>query len=168
MPIENQLLLFTASNVHFTTHYAGKSVKAIRGSSVNFTWRFNGSFRFIKWGFMSPDDQGQVLPANVLVSVRGSDGTVTLSGPSSYSRRVRGSWDGQTSPGQVIFKLSSIKMQDDRLFGCNIEPRNLAARKAIDTVQLIVIGEYYNKKPYGDQILKHRQFSPNLASVEIE
>lgn len=141
---DNQPLLFAASQVNFTTRYVGKSIKALSGSSLNFTWTFNGSFRFIKWGFMSEDDQGQILPANVLVTVAGRDGSVTLSLPSSYSGRASGSWDGRTSPGQVIFTLSSIKIQDDRLFGCHINPVNLADSIVIDTVLLVVIGEYHN------------------------
>lgn len=142
IPGENQPLFFAASQVNFTTRYAGKNIKAIRGSPVNFTWTFSGSFRFIKWGFVSPVDQGQIPPANVLVTVDGRDGSVVLSVPSSYSGRVNGSWDGQTSPGQVIFTLSSIKIEDDRVFGCHIRPVNLADSIVIDTVRLAVIGEY--------------------------
>lgn len=93
---------------------------------------------------MSEDDQGQILPANVLVTVAGRDGSVALSLPSSYSGRVIASWDGRTSPGRVIFSLSAIKIQDDRLFGCHINPVNLADSIVIDTVLLVVIGEYHN------------------------
>ncbi|XP_078379918.1 uncharacterized protein LOC144662841 [Oculina patagonica] len=134
-----QILPQTASQVNFTTRYAGKNIKAIRGSSVNFTWTFSGSFRFIKWGFVSPVDQGQIPPANVLVTVDGRDGSAVLSVPSSYSGRVSGIWDRQTSPGQVIFTLSSIKIADDRVFGCHIRPVNLADSIVIDTVHLVVI-----------------------------
>ncbi|KAL9964796.1 hypothetical protein ACROYT_G028483 [Oculina patagonica] len=103
------------------------------------------SFRFIKWGFVSPVDQGQIPPANVLVTVDGRDGSVVLSVPSSYSGRVSGSWDRQTSPGQVTFTLSSIMIADDRVFGCHIRPVNLADSIVIDTVRLAVIGNDCNK-----------------------
>ncbi|KAL9964784.1 hypothetical protein ACROYT_G028469 [Oculina patagonica] len=148
IPDENQPLLFAASQVNFTTRYAGKNIKAIRGSSVNFTWTFSGSFRFIKWGFVSPVDQGQIPPANVLVTVDGRDGSAVLSVPSSYSGRVSGIWDRQTSPGQVIFTLSSIKIADDRVFGCHIRPVNLADSIVIDTVHLVVIGSDCEKRTF--------------------
>ena len=93
---------------------------------------------------MSSSVQNEIASNKVLVTVQKNDGSVVLSVPSSYSGRVSGSWDGQTSPGQVSFTLRSIRIQDDRLFGCHINPASLADNIVIDYLRLVVVGECHS------------------------
>ena len=107
------------------------------GSSVNFTWRFSGDVLSVNWGLTK---DGKAFEAK-LVSLGKSGSILVPDVPPEYSTRVSGTRSGDASSGQVIFTLSSITKDDERSFGCNIEPANPSYNPAFDPVELVVNGE---------------------------
>jgi len=109
----------------------------VLGSSVNFTWAFQGGIiDRVEWGtkhdrFVSIKD--------VLISIDKLQIITTIKN-SPYSGRVGGDWNG-SSPGQVTFTLGSIQKADERFYVCQLSPESLAAQPAYDSVQLIVVGK---------------------------
>ena len=125
------------ASIQFISSYAGSNVTAVLGSSINFTWTFKGDFDFIRFGFMSSQNQQNIN--DQLVSIT-KDGTVTVK--PLDAGRIKGSWNGQNNPGLVTFTLSSIQIQDSRLYGCRITPSNIAASAVVDPVNLVVVGKH--------------------------
>ena len=125
------------ASIQFISSYAGSNVTAVLGSSINFTWAFKGDFDFIHFGFMTSQNQQNVN--DQLVSIT-NDGTVTVK--PLIAGRMNGSWNGQNNPGLVTFTLSSIQMQDSRLYGCRIVPSSIVADDVFDSVNLVVVGKH--------------------------
>ena len=106
----------------------------VLGSSVNFTWAFDGgNIDRVEWG--TKDDHA-VSIKDVLVSIDKLQIITTIRNP-PYSGRVSGDWDG-SSPGQATFTLNSIQKADERFYVCKLTPDNVAAPFLSDTVQLII------------------------------
>ena len=130
-------LHFLGGQISFTSKYDGKTVKGLLGSSINFTWSFTGDIKRVAWGIKRAglptlEDNGVLvsLAKNGLVS-----GTVV---PSVYIGRVEGT--GNSSFGQVIFTLSSIRKSDERFYGCEITPTDSFEARRFDSVYLAVEG----------------------------
>lgn len=112
-------------------------VTGILGSSVNFTWVFNGgNVDSVQWGIKR---DGFLTFQQLLVTVR-KDTTSTITSDPLYSRRVSGAWDG-SSPGQATFTLNSIQTGDERLYICRLGPESLLELPVYDSVQLLVGGK---------------------------
>ena len=110
------------------------------GSSVNFTWSFSGDVDRVTWG-LKRDGSNYIAYNGVLVSLDKS-GSISLSIPQAYNGRVSGNLSGDSSSGQVIFTLKSITKDDERYFGCQIEPADpLNGNSVFDPVLLVVNGE---------------------------
>ena len=109
-------------------------VTGLLGSSVNFTWVFNGgNVSSVQWGikhyvFLNVQE--------LLVTVH-KDKTSTITSNPLYSRRVSGAWDGD-SPGQATFTLNSIQKADEWLYMCRLVPESFIAPPVYDSVQLLV------------------------------
>ena len=109
----------------------------VLGSSVNFTWAFDGgNIDRVEWG--TKDDHA-VSIKDVLVSIDKLQIITTIRNP-PYSGRVSGDWDG-SSPGQATFTLNSIQKADERFYVCMLSPENVFVQSAYDTVQLTVVGK---------------------------
>ena len=109
----------------------------VLGSSVNFTWAFDGgNIDRVEWG--TKYDHA-VSIKDVLVSIDKLQKVTTTRNP-PYSGRVSGDWDG-SSPGQATFTLNSVKKADERFYVCILSPESLFAQPAYDTVQLTVVGK---------------------------
>ena len=120
--------------LQFTSPFNGIKVTGVLGSSVNFTWAFDGgNIDRVEWG--TKDDHA-VSIKDVLVSIDKLQIITTIRNP-PYSGRVSGDWDG-SSPGQATFTLNSIQKTDERFYVCKLVPRNIAAPDVYDTVQLII------------------------------
>ena len=112
------------------------------GSSVNFTWKFSGGsngVRSISWGLKSTTGDG-FINNGILVTIDplGSNPTVV------NNARASGSVSGNQFSGQVTFTLSSIKRDDERLYGCKLTPASNFETADFASVQLVVKGELYN------------------------
>ena len=108
------------------------------GSSVNFTWSFNGDVNSVYWGLKIDGAIG--LKNNGVLACLGKNGSLTVTVPSAYSGRVSGR--GDASSGQVIFTLSQIKRSDEKFYGCLISPTDVFGLQKFDFVYLAVKGEY--------------------------
>lgn len=127
------------AQIGFTFKYDGKTVTAIVGSSVNFTWTFTGDVDTIDWG-LKKTGVDDIADNGVLVSLSKS-GPVSVAVPPAYNGRV--SRRGDVSSGQVIFTLTSIKEGDGRFYGCRIKPTDVFSDvNQFDPVYLEVKGEY--------------------------
>ena len=123
--------------LQFTSPFNGIKVTGVLGSSVNFSWAFDGgNIDRVEWG--TKYDHA-VSIKDVLVSIDKLQTISTIQNP-PYSGRVSGDWDG-SSPGQVTFTLNSIKKTDERFYVCRLSPESLLAQSAYDTVQLTVVGK---------------------------
>ena len=123
--------------LQFNLPFNGTKVTGVLGSSVNFTWAFNGgSIRKVEWGTKRDHVVGF---KDVLVTIDKLQTITTIQSP-PYSGRVSGDWDG-SSPGQATFTLNSIKKADERFYVCILSPESLLAQPAYDTVQLTVVGK---------------------------
>ena len=120
--------------LQFNLPFNGTKVTGVLGSSVNFTWAFNGgSIRKVEWG----TERDHVVGfKDVLVTIDKLQTITTIQSP-PYSGRVSGDWDG-SSPGQATFTLNSIQKADERFYVCKLTPDNVAAPFLSDTVQLII------------------------------
>ena len=120
--------------VQFTSPFNGIKVTGVLGSSVNFTWAFNGgSIVRVDWG----TERDHAVGINdILVSIDKVQTITTIQNP-PYSGRVSGDWDG-SSPGQATFTLNSIQKTDERFYVCKLVRYNIAVPLVYDTVQLII------------------------------
>lgn len=107
------------------------------GSSLNFTWTFTGNLKLANWGTKRSIDD-EIDDLLVSLSIRGLE---SVNVPPLYDGRVTGSWDGKTNPGRVVYTLTSLQKEDNKIFVCKITPVDLLARALYDTFQLIVIGK---------------------------
>ena len=86
------------------------------GSSVIFTWSFSGGVRFVLRG-VKKNDENTFVSNGILVSLDKSGNQFPLpSIPAGYLGCLSGSHSGS----QAIFTLNSIKISDDRFYGCRI------------------------------------------------
>lgn len=131
-------LSFSAGRITFTSKYDGKTVTSLVGSSVNFAWSFRGDVKRVTWGLKKGGAIG-FENNGVLVSL-GKSGSLPVTVPSVYNGRVSGS--GNASSDWVIFTLSSIRIRDERFYGCRIDPTDDFGLQHFDSVYLEVKGEY--------------------------
>ncbi len=122
----------------FTSKYVGKTVSGLVGSSVNFTWSFSGDVDKVIWG-LTNDAAHNLLSNGVLVSL-GKGGPISVSVPQAYIGRVSGSRSGDASSGQAIFTLRSITNDDEKSFGCQLQPASPTGSTVLDSVHLVVEG----------------------------
>ena len=117
--------------------FNGRKVTGVLGSSVNFTWAFNGgNVDRIVWGTKK---KGAAAIEDVLVSIDKLQTITTIyNGP--YRGRVSGNWDG-SSPGQATFILNSVQKPDERFYVCTLTPESILGQLVQDTFQLIVVGK---------------------------
>ena len=101
------------------------------GSSVNFTWSFYGDVGTVNWG----------LPNAAVNSIKTILVSITKAGKvAANNGRVSGSRTGDSSSGQVIFTLSNIRQDDERLYLCQIKPPTPGSNK-VDTVKFVAQSE---------------------------
>jgi len=112
-------------------------VTGVLGSSVNFTWAFQGgNVDRVEWG---TKQDGSVNIKDVLVSIDKFQPIPIIHNP-PYTGRVSGNWNG-SSPGQVTFALHSVQKADERFYVCKLSLESIAAQPVYDTVQLLVVGK---------------------------
>ena len=117
--------------------FNGKKVTGVLGSSVNFTWAFNGgNVDRIDWGTKK---KGVAVIEDVLVSIDKLQ-TITTINNGPYRGRVSGNWDGR-SPGHATFILNSIQKADEKFYVCKLTPESVVEQPVQDTVQLLVVGK---------------------------
>ena len=122
--------------LQFNSPFNGRKLTGVLGSSVNFTWAFQGGdIDRVIWG---TKHDGALSIKDFLVSIYKFQ-TITFTQTPSYRGRVSGEWDGG-SPGQATFTLNSIQKADERFYVCELVPESLGAQFVYDTVQLIVVG----------------------------
>lgn len=125
-----------SAGVSFTSPFGGSNLTAGVGSSLNFSWTFQGDFKLITFTFLASPDQINIQGKDKLLVIEKS-GKVSVN--QSYAGRLMGSWNNQRNPGEVMFSLSSIQAQDGRLYGCHIQPPELWESPVVDPVNLVVI-----------------------------
>ena len=117
--------------------FNGKKVTGVLGSSVNFTWAFNGgNVDRIVWGTKK---KGAAAIEDVLVSIDKLQ-TITTIKSRPYGGRVNGNWDG-SSPGHATFILNSIQKADEKFYVCKLIPESVLGQPVQDIVQLLVEGK---------------------------
>ena len=106
------------------------------GSSLNFTWTFTGDMKLAVWGTKkSSIDEIDTMLVGLTTTGQGS-----VVPPPQYAGRVSGTWDGNTSPGQVTFTLNSIRENDEDFYACKITPVSLLDSTVVDNFLLVVRG----------------------------
>ena len=108
------------------------------GSSVNFTWSFSGDVERVVWG-LKKDGVDAITNGGELVLLD-KNGKVPVAIPPAYNGRVSGS--GDASSGQVTFTLSSIRMSDEKYYGCKIQLTDIFDVEKFDSVYLAIKGEH--------------------------
>ena len=108
------------------------------GSSVTFTWRFSGGVGTVEWGVKDPAVT-DVKTRLVFLSSTGAVLAVTTEDP--YNGRVNGSYHGDASTGQAIFKLSNIRKGDKGFYICKIKSSDFVPVIIHDPVELTIEGE---------------------------
>ena len=123
---------YSEAAIRFTSPYGGTTVKRLLGSSVSFNWSFSGDVGQIAWGIKRAG--GNVFDRTIMTLDASGSPTVN----SEYSGRVSGS---RTS-GQAIFTLNTITLNNDKSYGCKINPKSdpLDTPK-FDYIRLVVAGE---------------------------
>ena len=116
--------------------YQGKTVTALVGSSVNFTWNFSGDVGRVQWGLKMVDMYDIDYNNRLVVLVVGF-GSVPFSVPSAYVGRV----SGVLFSGQAIFTLSSITRNDEDFYGCVIRSSSIV-QSEFDYLRLFVLGKF--------------------------
>lgn len=132
------LFLFIASDMKFASEYEGNTVTGLVGSSVNFTWSFSGDVRLVDWG-LSLAGANLFQNGKRLVSLT-KVAAVPLSVPAAYAGRVSGRRSGNASSGLAIFTLANITKNDERFYGCRLNPTAPDGSTLFDTVYLFVEG----------------------------
>ena len=131
------VLHFLGGQISFTAKYDGNTVTGLVGLSINFTWSFSGDVDAADWGIKRAGLP--ILENNgILVSVKKNGLVSGTAVPSVYIGRVDGT--GNTSFGQVIFTLSSIRKSDERYYGCMLTPTDSFDVLRFDSVYLAVEG----------------------------
>ena len=139
--------VFAGSSTQFTPEYQGKSVTGLAGSSVNFTWSFSGDVKKIQWG-IKKDGVKDLNTSTILVSLDQSV-LVPITVPDAYTGRVCGTRHDDSSSGQVLFTLSSVKKEDENIYGCRITSSdNLFPVVKFDYMQLVVEGKKFTTSKY--------------------
>ena len=133
-----------AGQLKFTRSYQGKTVAALLGSSVNFTWSFSGGshgVQAILWGIKRDGDYG-FINDGIFESIDPSGNPFPIPCiPTGYKGRVAESAGGNKFSGRVIFTLSSIKKYDEKFYGCRLSPIYGFDNDRFDAVYLFVQGE---------------------------
>ena len=130
-------MLSAVCRLQFTKPFNGNEVTGVLGSSVNFTWAFNGrNVDRIDWGTKK---KGAAAIEDVLVSIDKLQ-TITTIKNRPYSGRVSGNWDG-SSPGHATFILNSIQKADEKFYVCKLTPESVLEQPVQDIVPLLVVGK---------------------------
>ena len=115
------------------------------GESVQFTWRYSGGDNGISgvtWGLK----QGSIEDIDpngglIYVNTKSRQGGVTGNVPLRYKGRVNWTFNGDEFSGQVNFTLTSIENDDDRSYGCKLDPSDDFEVQVFDYAYLVVQGE---------------------------
>ena len=105
---------------------------------MNFTWNFSltSNFGSFEWGIKTPG--ANTFDLLIVTIPRTGDPVVNQ----AYTGRASGRRSADLSSGQVIFTLNSITLNDDRSYGCGVNPFNpIKDKKDFDYVHLAVEGE---------------------------
>ena len=138
--ILNFFFFFTVG-VQFTSYYGGRYITESLGSSVNFSWTFQGAdFGFIDFVFLKSLDQLNIDGNDRLIAIS-RNGFVYVANQ-AYAGRLKGICNNQTNPCQVTFTLSSIQAHESSLFGCRIQPKSFLLSPIVDPVNLVVVGKH--------------------------
>lgn len=131
-------------SVRFQTPYAKMNVTGRIGSSVTFTWTFSGAVPTITWALANNavNDIDQSSGRLVSLDSRGVDVLPSQSVPGAYKGRVNGARTGDWSSGQARFTLYNVAKDDERYYGCLLQPANPNEGNILDFVQLVVVGMY--------------------------
>ena len=131
-----------SGQIQFISLYRGKNITAFVGDSVQFTWRYSGDVSGVTWG-LKQDSIEDIIPNGYLmyVNTKTGRGQVPLNLPVRYNGRVSGTFSGDQFSGQVKFTLTSLENDDDRFYGCKLDPVNDFASQVFDYVYLVVQGE---------------------------
>ena len=140
--ISKKCTISVLGNIQFTSLYKGKNVTGTVGASVAFTWSYSGGVREVTWGLKKVSAH-DFLTNGVLVSRNIQTGNLVpgITVPADYAGRVSASFNGGSSFGQAIFTLTSIRKNDQRFYGCRINPVSDFDNIMFDSVNLIVQGE---------------------------
>ena len=107
------------------------------GSSVTFTWSFTGGVGTVEWGVKYP----AVTDVKTRLVFLSSNGAVlALATQDPYSGRVNGSYHGDASSGQAIFKLSNIRKRDEGFYICKTKSSDFFPVVIYDPVKLTIEG----------------------------
>ena len=112
---------------------------------MQFTWRYSGGaseIESITWG-LKQDAIKDIHPNGELVSLKtkSGQGEVPNNLPERYIGRVHWSFSGDKFSGEVNFTLTSLENDDDRFYGCILDPVNPFTNPVFDYVYLVVQGE---------------------------
>ena len=129
-------VFFAATQISFTSQYAGMTVKGTVGSFVQFNWSFVGDVSSVDWGLTLAADSNWFDNNQNLYSLTKS-GSIPVTPPQAYAGRVSGSRSG----GKVIFTLSKLETNDARFYGCRLYPTVPFWDTIWDNVNLVIEGE---------------------------
>ena len=131
-------------SVRFQTPYAKMNVTGSIGSSVTFTWTFSGAVDTITWALANNavNDIDKSSGRLVTLDIRGVNVLPSQSVPGTYKGRVNGARTGDLSSSQARFTLYNVTKDDERYYGCLLNPDNPNEGSILDFVQLVVLGMY--------------------------
>ena len=138
------LYLSFSGQIQFISPYGGKNVTAFVGESVQFTWRYSGGANGISgvtWGLKQRflediDPNGALIYVNTKSGQGREPGT-----PPRYKGRVNWTFSGDEFSGLVKFTLTSLENDDDRSYGCKLDPIDDFEFQVFDYAYLVVQGE---------------------------
>ena len=134
------LIFSAASQVQYTSTYQGKTVTGLVGSSINFTWSFSGDVGIVKWEIQNVS-ANDIQNNSYLITLDRNGSSLLVSIPAAYTGRVNGSRIGNSSLGQVVFTLSNITRNDEKVYACKIYKfNNSSVIPELDSVHLVVEG----------------------------
>ena len=109
-----------------------------------FTWYYSGGVKEVTWG-IKKDSETKFITNGVLVSrnIQTGNPVPGITVPADYAGRVNASFSGNSSSGQAIFTLTSIRKNDQRFYGCQLEPIDTFDTTNFDSVYLIAQGEVF-------------------------
>ena len=105
---------------------------------MNFTWSFSltGTVLSFEWGIKTSGVND--LDTIIVTILKTGDPVINQ----AYTGRASGRRSGDLSSGQVIFTLSSITLNDDKSYGCRMNPLDeFVDKKDFDHIHLAVEGE---------------------------
>ena len=130
----------------FRSPYQGKSVTGSIGHSVTFVWTFSGAVDTVTWRIKEAGVDAHTNGRLVVLDERGVDVLPPRSVRNAYRGRVSGNRSGDSVSGQATFTLSNITKDDERFYGCFIEPDDPNHTTRVDFVHLLLVGMYPNER----------------------